>query len=144
MYWNQEGEPPKYQAASLNSNIRCIEIYSRRTVLLCPVLLNSNIRCIEIHASVYSSVQLRKLNSNIRCIEMQLQRKHAAGDIGWIVTLDVLKYSYKISNLNFFWLNSNIRCIEISHCCSCCQCAIGWIVTLDVLKLYLSGFPQLS
>ena len=110
---------------TLNSNIRCIEISQRnrqnfscvRWIVTLDVLkyqsykqnkrnaqLNSNIRCIEIKCGDFSAWNGVVLNSNIRCIEIQIPRKSAGPALGWIVTLDVLKY-------NFF--NNKIKVIPV-------------------------------
>ena len=76
--------------------------------------------------------------------------------IGWIVTLDVLKWQRYINCMSCHKLNSNIRCIEMPvcdaldafvkalnsniRCIEMTYCTVGkgqflsWIVTLDVLK----------
>ena len=105
---------------SLNSNIRCIEIFlfwPTNSPPACWIvtldvlkfiwvfsynvafLLNSNIRCIEIKQSKEHFRQFGMLNSNIRCIE-----------ICFVLPLLPL----------FLTLNSNIRCIEIRFllCCA--------------------------
>ena len=55
---------------------------------------------------------------------------------GWIVTLDVLKYSRCIRYQAIYLLNSNIRCIEIRNVSKYKFFVKSWIVTLDVLKYY--------
>ena len=60
--------------------------------------------------------------------------------VRWIVTLDVLKYSFEEKDGEYIELNSNIRCIEIYIFDCIFYTHMSWIVTLDVLKyLWLNG-----
>ena len=79
-------------------------------------------------------VFLRTLNSNIRCIEMTRPLGTKASEIGWIVTLDVLKLILLYAITVLVTLNSNIRCIEIMFLHPYSHTPERWIVTLDVLK----------
>ena len=92
MYWNNNGCISFDKEPSLNSNIRCIEIY-------------------------YDSIgvaPLSSLNSNIRCIEIRLNARSRSCTICWIVTLDVLKWLQNLEPfIELIRLNSNIRCIEM-------------------------------
>ena len=57
---------------TLNSNIRCIEIWVNMVIYVRLKQLNSNIRCIEIHRLSAELTGKFPLNSNIRCIEMDI------------------------------------------------------------------------
>ena len=75
------------------------------------------------------------MNSNIRCIEIICRLGSAYKSMGWIVTLDVLKYGY--------YASYSMRCARWIVTLDVLKCAIeyenenlaiSWIVTLDVLK----------
>ena len=75
------------------------------------------------------------LNSNIRCIEIIIEDVQIVQALGWIVTLDVLKYSLLVSYL--LHMNSWIVTLDVLKWYNNMNGRFyiyGWIVTLDVLK----------
>ena len=79
-----------------------------------------------------------KLNSNIRCIEMLYGDSNSVAQIGWIVTLDVLKYKVagKEVRAEKCWIVTLdvLKYEKKGICLMPCSC---WIVTLDVLKFII-------
>ena len=65
--------------------------------------------------------EAKRLNSNIICIEMIQLLAQGYTELGWIVTLDVLKSKNRAMAGNLLFC---------------------WIVTLDVLKYPSSAFDQ--
>ena len=55
---------------SINSNMRCIEIYDGIAGKVREELINSNMRCIEILVHLLSPFLRYMINSNMRCIEI--------------------------------------------------------------------------
>ena len=85
------------------------------------------------------------LNSNIRCIEMGERQLNYKDMVSWIVTLDVLKFKFRLLVLlHRFQLNSNIRCIEIKVIIFSWHRLKSWIVTLDVLKFVSAYYKNSS
>ena len=113
MYWNSDNSNGEGCDNTLNSNIRCIEIFLYW-------IIPGKISCWIVTLDVLKSCSSRwffiwacRWIVTLDVLKCKLIKESSYNPEGWIVTLDVLKLYSWVYRYNSITLNSNIRCIEI-------------------------------
>ena len=139
MYWNDNNNAKAVIKSALNSNIRCIEIWSSRCWKIKTIWLNSNIRCIEMMERKFPKFIFASWIVTLDVLKYCSKCGKHNELCSWIVTLDVLKWRRIPFYDSLDLLNSNIRCIEMGNNDAAILASRGWIVTLDVLKYVITS-----
>ena len=113
MYWNDNNNAKAVIKSALNSNIRCIEIWSSRCWKIKTIWLNSNIRCIEMMERKFPKFIFASWIVTLDVLKYCSKCGKHNELCSWIVTLDVLKWRRIPFYDSLDLLNSNIRCIEM-------------------------------
>ena len=157
MYWNTLQLTDREQRATINRNMRCIEMFIPavrpirlswlietwdvlkypmwRIKTLTEQLINRNMRCIEIPIKAKQGKTFGRLIETWDVLKCSCASAIAIPDMWLIETWDVLKWWKNwLRNSRKALINRNMRCIEISLSWSPPDRGYRLIETWDVLK----------